>query len=664
MGFFGKIIRFFTGGGSESAPQQPPQPRAPQTPHRPPAGSGPSMSGSAPAQSNVSRGSDANQTVKITAAQAGNGATVEVTTDRETLLVKIPAGARDGQRLRIVGKGNPGAGGNGDLILELKVLPGWAPPASWNNAPAQPAQPAAPSRQTPASRPAPTPPSPKRQNVTLNLDASKYTGMAGSDIKSELAGKGDYSWSIFRNMAGTDNTFWGNRSVIPPSTDPRTIYIDRGMVGQGLVTAEELVEIHAVGDQMLVLRPALDQARTVANLAVEKSKEEKAALVRKKKAEAEARKKKHAEDVAHRKATDIIFLGRGVSKGLADRRANVEKLQAAGLPVLASPADVAQALGMTIPQLRWLSFHTEATPKPHYVRFTVPKKSGGTRELAAPHQKMAAAQEWILKNILEKIKTHEAAHGFVAGRSTVTNARPHAGQYAVVNCDLKDFFPTVNVHRVIGVFVELGYSPAAATVLALICTECPRRVVNYAGAAMHVATGPRCLPQGACTSPAISNLVSRRMDSRLAGICRKLGFVYTRYADDLSFSASAPEGMSKDDALHPNRKVGYLLARIRHITQDEGFIVNEKKTRLQRRNTSQRVTGIVVNTTTLRVPRKTVRKMRAILHQAKKTGLAAQNKSNRPNFEGHVRGMISYIEMINPQQAMKLRAGLMALPPQ
>ena len=107
----------------------------------------------------------------------------------------------------------------------------------------------------------------------------------------------------------------------------------------------------------------------------------------------------------------------------------------------------------------------------------------------------------------------------------------------MVNLDLKDFFPTITFPRVKGAFAQLGYSPAVATILALLCTESPRRTVTYAGQTLHVATGPRSLPQGACTSPALSNLVARRLDARLTGLCRKLGWTYTRYADDLTFSA-------------------------------------------------------------------------------------------------------------------------------
>ncbi len=549
-----------------------------------------------------------------------------------------------------------------DKILRLFFGPPPAPPTPTpTSRPSAPPAPFNPPNIPSATPPRPAPPK-TPANTTLNLDASRFAPLAGSDIKSQLRGLGSDSWSIFRTMEGTDNTWWGNRSVILPSSDPRTTFIDRGMVGQGLITADELVEIHRVGDQMLLLKPHYNQAQAIANQAVVQAKADKEALKKQKKEAAEERKKQHAAAVAQRKATDILFLGRGVSKGLADRRANPEKLRAANLPLLATPQDVAAALGLSIPQLRWLAFHTPAASRPHYIRFTVPKKSGGTRELAAPHARLEAAQNWILANILEKLPAHPAAHGFVPGRSTLTNARPHAASALLLNCDLTDFFPTITFHRVAGLFAQIGFSPAAATLLALLCTESPRRVIDYAGQTLHVATGPRCLPQGASTSPALSNLIARRLDSRLAGISRKLGFTYTRYADDLSFSAPPSAAPPKDPA-HPNQKIGYLLARIRHITSDEGFLVNEKKTRIQRQNASQRVTGIIVNTPRLSVPRATRRRLRAILHQAKTTGLDAQNTHQHPHFDAHVRGMIGYVHMVNPDQAAPLQQALAALRP-
>ena len=286
------------------------------------------------------------------------------------------------------------------------------------------------------------------------------------------------------------NPWWGRLDTIPPASDERTLLIDRSLVAYGLLKPEDLVEIHKIGDQMLEITGDQAIAAEQARAAVEASEADRKRLKEQKKAESAERKRKHAADVAQRKATDIIFLGRGVSRGLADRRANIEKLQAARLPVLASPADVAQALGISISRLRWLAFHSDAAEKIHYVRFTVPKKSGGVRELSAPHRDLAAAQRWIFQNILQRLPTHPAAHGFIRGRSIRSNALPHVGRHILVNADLKDFFPTITFHRVRGAIEQLGYSPAAATILALLCTESPRRTVEYAGRTFHVATGP------------------------------------------------------------------------------------------------------------------------------------------------------------------------------
>src|SRR5262249_23335920 len=161
---------------------------------------------------------------------------------------------------------------------------------------------------------------------------------------------------------------------------------------QGIISAEELVEIHQLGDEMDRLKPRAAVIAHRAVVEVEKLERERAALKARKKREAAERKRIRAEEVARRRATDIIYLGRGVSKGLADRKAKVEKLQSLDLPVLTTPTDVATALGLTVPRLRWLVFHSEASKVSHYVRFTIPKRSGGQRALAAPHEYLAKGQ--------------------------------------------------------------------------------------------------------------------------------------------------------------------------------------------------------------------------------------------------------------------------------
>jgi retron-type reverse transcriptase len=504
--------------------------------------------------------------------------------------------------------------------------PTWSPPPPPPPRSARSSEPA-PSRQRPQPR-------------ALELDVDRFTPLTDAQIQEAAPATGT-AWG---------NLWFGRRDLIPPADDPRTNLIDRGMVAHGLITPEELTEIHRVGKEMDAVRPDLAMASHIAQRAVADDKEARRQLREQKKQEAAERKRKRAEEVAHRKATDIVYLGRGVSKGLVDRRANVEKLNARGLPVLATPADLASALGLPVPRLRWLAYHSDAVTTSHYIYFTIPKKGGGVRQLAAPHEQLAAAQQWVFTNILEKVPTHDAAHGFVKTRSTVTNAAPHVGKTVVLNCDLKDFFPSITFWRVEGVFRELGYSPAVSTILALLCTESPRREIEYAGSRLYVATGPRALPQGACTSPALSNLVARRFDSRLKGIAARLGWTYTRYADDLSFSG---EGETL-------KQVGYMLARVRHIAEDEGFERNHRKTRVLRRNAAQSVTGIIVNDKPS-VGRDVVRRIRAILHRAKTEGLEAQNRQKLPHFKSWLRGMIAYIHMVNPQQGGKLLSAYRAV---
>jgi retron-type reverse transcriptase len=148
----------------------------------------------------------------------------------------------------------------------------------------------------------------------------------------------------------------------------------------------------------------------------------------------------------------------------------------------------------------------------------------------------------------------------------------------------------------------------------------------------------------------LSNLLGRRLDARLTGLAAKLGFTYTRYADDLTFSGPAEAAA----------KTGYLLARIRHIVANENLVVNETKTRVQRPNMRQAVTGIVVNHRP-NVPRRLRRRLRAILHQAGKDGIAGANREQRDNFLPWLEGMIAYTRMVNPEKGQKLQDAFNAL---
>ncbi len=455
------------------------------------------------------------------------------------------------------------------------------------------------------------------------------------------------------NLLSTAFQF-GRQSLIPPVSDPRTKLIDRALVTHGLLSPEELNEIHRVGEEYDKVKPTDVNLAAAAGLAgaaaVKAYRDSKEREKERKKAESAARKKARAEAIRHRRATDVIYLGRGVSGRLHLRMSDEAQLAAYGLPVMHTPADVAKALGLTIKQLRWLAFHSEAATRTHYVKFQVPKKSGGMRTLAAPHKRLKAAQHWILANCVGKMPVTDAAHGFVPGRGIVSNANPHVGKAVVVNLDLSDFFPTIHYFRVRAVFERYGYSGSVASVLALLCTECPRATVTYAGVKYEAATGPRGLPQGAPTSPGLSNQVARKLDKRLLGVAAKLGLTYTRYADDITFSGGAELA----------GKIGWLLAKVRNIAREEGFAVNEKKTRVMRRSAAQTVTGVVVNDKPS-ISRDELRRLRAILHRARSEGLDAQNREGRPNFRDWLRGKIAFVSMVRPDAGVKLKAALDAL---
>ena len=491
------------------------------------------------------------------------------------------------------------------------------------------------------STPAPNSTQSRPKNSVSNLSGLNTDKFAPISIDEALSATAKADWQ---------SAYYDSRGVIPPANLPRIQVIDRTMVGMGLISDQELAQIHDIGETMLQVSSDAAFVANAGQRAVTESREERQRRREQKQADAEARRKQRREQVAQRRATDIVFLGRGVSRGLADRRSNIELLQSKALPILSSPADLAAAIGVSISLLRWLAFHSDAPTRVHYVSFDVPKKSGGLRRLSAPHQKLAAVQHWILTNILNLLPVHKSAHGFVAQHSVLTNAEPHVGAAVVVNADLSNFFPTITFPRVEGMIRKLGYSPAVATILALLCTECPRQTLKLGEMTYYAATGPRVLPQGACTSPAISNQIAEKLDRRMSAMASKLNWKYTRYADDLTWSTNGKVTPS----------VGYVLARMRHIVDDEGFALNHAKTRVQRQSQQQSVTGVVVNDR-MSVPRQTIRHVRAILYNARRTGLAAQNRDAHPHFRDWLSGMIGWISMVNREQGRKLQSELAQL---
>jgi hypothetical protein len=327
----------------------------------------------------------------------------------------------------------------------------------------------------------------------------------------------------------------------------------------------------------------------------------------------------------------------GHGRGQATATAPVRKtlLEKHGLPPLGSVADLVRWLGLgKAKELRRLLRPGSGSGAP-YVEFEVPKASGEPRRITAPRPALKRLQRRILDEILGKLPTHAACHGFVRGRSVLSNAAPHEGAKLVLKMDLRDFFPSIHYRRVKGLFQRLGYDPEVAAALAGLTTHRPKL-------ADGTVVWPGVLPQGAPTSPALGNILCRRLDARLAGLAARAGATYTRYADDLTFSWKAV----------PEKGIGGFLWWVDQVCQQEGFTENAAKRRVLWASNRQRITGVVVNSG-LHIPRDARHNFRALLHNCKKDGLEAHARG-RKDFRGYLLGFASYVRMVQPALGKKL----------
>lgn len=277
--------------------------------------------------------------------------------------------------------------------------------------------------------------------------------------------------------------------------------------------------------------------------------------------------------------------------------------------VVASVGDVAAALALSLDDLLWLAPEHAAWREPghgghalrpsHYRYRLLPKPSGGLRLLEAPLARLAAGQRKILRRLLTDVPAHEAAHGFVRGRSVDSHARVHTQQPVVIRFDLADFFTHIDATRVRALWRALGHArPAAELLTRLVTTRTPAAVRERLldapplapdAIAPRRALGARLarphLPQGAPTSPALANLCAFGMDVRLNALAQRFGARYTRYADDMVFSGPATLRCQFVE----------LKAWVTAIVEDEGFVLRTDKTRVMPAHQRQTVTGLVVN---------------------------------------------------------------------
>ena len=328
------------------------------------------------------------------------------------------------------------------------------------------------------------------------------------------------------------------------------------------------------------------------------------------------------------------YLGKGVSQGLNFENHNISKLKKRKLPVLLDIRDISKAYNVSTKFLNWLCFHKDVSETDHYHRFKVPKRNGAFRDISSPKDYLRWMQCRLKKDIFEKLPLTKSATAYKKGGCVIKNASPHLNKKVVVKMDLKDFFFSISFARVRGYLHSLGYSSGIATVLALICCDCQREIIDYKGKKYFVAKSRRRLQQGAITSPILSNLIATNMDKRILSLIKSCDHdaSYTRYADDLAISFN--ENFSEK-----------ILSLINKIIKEEGFYVNPQKFKVMREPTEKIITGIKCNGSELKLPKKYIRELRAEIYNAKR-------KSQPLSFS--TKGKINYVADINSKQVDKL----------
>lgn len=311
------------------------------------------------------------------------------------------------------------------------------------------------------------------------------------------------------------------------------------------------------------------------------------------------------------------------------------------LSPLTSPVELAQLLGTDYGKIKRLYYRGDM--QRHYLAFDIPKKSGGKRRILAPSDKLKTLQS-RLAFLLKKIyKPREPVKAFLDGGSIVLNAYPHCRKPYVFNIDLENFFGTITFARVRGMLISKPYSlaPETATVIA------------------HLATVNGVLPQGAPSSPILSNMLCASLDRDLYSLAKRNRAVYTRYADDITFSFYCPAEFLPSGVVEysisngkPNHYYSRVGQELQSLVQQHGFTINVDKVRLQGPGERRTVTGLVTNQRP-NVPRPYIRKTAALIHSLEMNGVEVANaiyKQKNPNssgvLESHLRGRLLFIKQV------------------
>ena len=294
--------------------------------------------------------------------------------------------------------------------------------------------------------------------------------------------------------------------------------------------------------------------------------------------------------------------------------------EALKIPFLNSFDDLASVLSLSKTQLYVLVNVKDQC----YSQVDIPKKDGSFRTLNVPSYSLKIVQKWIYEEILKHISPSDYSRAFIPKKEGLLDTiDDHINQSYILSMDLHDFFNCIKTKRVFCFFLSLGYNVEISNLLTELCT--------YNDA----------LPQGAVTSPYLSNLLCYRFDSRLSGLCKKRGITYSRYADDLYFSS--------------NNKVQLLkiINIVSNIAKNEGFEVNNKKTRFYSNNHKKLILGVGVNDSQRRVSKEYKRLIRAEIFNCMTSG----DYSNKY----HIIGKINYVNYIEKDYIDRIKKYILNL---
>lgn len=340
-----------------------------------------------------------------------------------------------------------------------------------------------------------------------------------------------------------------------------------------------------------------------------------------------------------------------------------QKLMEGNYPVIFSIEHLAILMGVQSSYLRYLigepkkgNYQDEPYKIFRYNYFKIKKRRGGYREIMSPAKELKFIQKWILENILNQYQLQDSCKGFRKGISIKDNAMPHERADVILKVDLLKYYDTISENRIFGVFADMGYSKNLAVSLAKLTTaehrfqywrSIPQNELAQMGYDKRPI--PAILPQGAPSSPGLANIVADVMDKRFEGLSAKMGFAYTRYADDLTFSI---KGKAK---LPP-------LKLIKRIINEEKFCVNEGKIKYFRKGSKQYVTGLTI-ANGVNVSKKYRKDIASHIYYCRKFGVESHLKkisenSERPSgvlvFHDWLYGHICFIQSINKEAGQKL----------